>query len=353
LLGLFRENGTAAGRTSRAREAALTLLEPAARRLEVDRRSEHDVRAELYHVFGGIFELHGRYDLASEMLRKAVAVRDTLSGVRAEDKAASVQALGHFLGTPGQKPDSAVHYLSRVVDLRRAVSGDPESLARSLLLNSRFLPPDDPRREPLLREGIEILHDLHGSGSSEVGLSLHSYYQKGGGLADPTQAIDSLRKAVDVLRDATGRSFVTAQAIEDLGILLESAFANSGTPSGDEGMNLLRRAYEMNRDVTGPHGPLVLRMGANYAAVLHRRDRLVEADSVFRQLLGTVDSPMVRGTSGHGYTLFRHGTNLLALGRKDEAADVLREAQRTRDAAHPAGKGLSQAIAARLEEAVQ
>lgn len=353
LLGLFRENGTAAGRTSRAREAALTLLEPAARRLEVDLSADHEVRAELYHVFGEIFELHGRYDLAGEMLRKAVAVRDTLSSVTAEDQAESLHALGHFLGTADQKPDSAVHYLSRAVDLHRAVSGGRENLARSLLLNSRFLPPEDPRREPLLREGLNILYDLHGPGSSEVGLALHSYYQKGGGLADPAGAIDSLRRAVEVLRDATGRSFVTAQALEDLGFLLESEFENSGTSSGDVGMDLLQRAYEMNRDVTGPHGPLVLRMGANYGAALHRRDRFIEADSVFRQLLGTVDSPMVRGTSGHGYTLFWHGTNLLAQGRRAEAADVLREAQTIWDAAHPMGNNISTAIATRLEEATR
>lgn len=350
LLGLFREDGWGEGGTAQAREASLALLGPAARRLASDLQGDPEVQAQLSHAFGELFSSLGRYNLAQTMLRRAVALRDSLSDIPPADVAASLHEYGHFLGFPGNDRDSAAYYLGRAVDLRRSLPHEKSDLAESLLLYSRYLPEDDTRREALFDESLSILRRLHGPKSAEVGRALHAYYRKGGGTADTTAAIAGLRTAVSILSEATGSSLETALALEDLGFLLEATPQSNTEALSSEGLDFLRRAYTMNKAATGIHGPHVLRMGTNYGRALHRRGRLAEADTLFRRLLSTADTPPIEGSAGHGYALYWHGLNLLALDRRAEAAEALRTAQAIWRRAHPEGRAISRAIERSLSE---
>jgi serine/threonine-protein kinase len=319
LIGLFDQADPANWKLNQNNDAALLILEPAAERIE-RLRSEPAVQAQLLHTLGQIYARLGRPDRADTLLLRAVHLRRDLAESRPEDLAATLHAYGTLIAF--RNAQAAIGYFREAAELRRlAFGGDHPNVAWSLLQWARFLPHDDPQKQPLRDQALDMFKRLHGPRSVEMAQAIHEYYVLGFGSRDRAEIEEAFLEVLSIEREQFGEEDArTAVTMHNVGLMLDREGRH------DEGMALLRESYEINRRVLGPLHPQATIMAINVAATLHEQGRFDEADPIFQEAVKARREVLPDSSSQLAHALVWYARNMMAMERHEDAEAMLREA---------------------------
>jgi tetratricopeptide (TPR) repeat protein len=148
------------------------------------------------------------------------------------------------------------------------------------------------------------------------------------------------REALAAARGAYGeRSLAAAQMLNDLGLLLN----RRGDARGAEAS--LCEAASIFAERRGPADPWTAVVQASLAEVLVPQGRLVEADSIFRGAIPTLERTLGPGDTRLAIPLRNHGVVLMMMGRGADAEPLLRRSLAIERAANrgPVQLAMSQA----------
>jgi len=317
LIGLFEQADRDPAKSNRNIEAALTVLESAESRIDVELAKEPEVRADLLFTLGRIYAGFGRREQATLLMHRSLYLRRDLYGEPNEDVAAVLHGFGVQMLAHGDV-DSARTYFGQAFEMRRKLHGneDDPGLAASLLQTARLMPHDHPKKNELKEEAFAMYERLYGPRSVELAKAMHTFYVLGFGSKDPEEIIRGMRTVLSIFEQRLGVHLQTATVMHNLGLALGD--------KTEEGMDLVLRSVAVAEQAAGIQHPTTSQMVVNAAATLHELGRYQEADSLLTMALA-VRRRTMSGTRGVAWSLMWYGRNLMAMDRLDEAETALRE----------------------------
>ena len=232
------------------------ILDATRRRLDTELRNEPEVATDLREALGGVYCDLGQYATAEALLRKAVAMRRTVSGNDSLDTAASLQALGIALRLQNKAGEAAT------------------TLQAALGIRRKLLGPGDPAVADTLYE-----------------LALVSAPER-----SPSERRAMMQEALEIRRRAFGNEHpAVAQAIAGLGYLAQEELDHV------TGARLHAEALAMRRRLLGNEHPDVAAsldaLGFSYAHDLDRKSEAaaayLEAFTIRRRVLGDLHPKIV------------------------------------------------------------
>ena len=293
--------------------ATLTVLEPAAAKIETELAGEPEVQAALLQALGEVYWDAGAIAEAQRLLRRALDLRRRLHPPPHPHVAQALHAYGLAAG------DSAAHYFEAAAAMHGAL-GDPTAQATSLVRLASALPANHLHRGPSFDRAIALLSRHHGPDSPQVADALNDAY----GLAvfsDSDDAERAIRRVLRIYRATYGEGDLrTAQALHNLGLIVDG----DGRP---EGLGYLRRSHALARDEVGADHPEVTLMAVNLGATLYEHGRLGEAENVLREAVLSRRATLPDSSTAVAYALYWHGVALCADGRPADGLRALREAR--------------------------
>ncbi len=314
LAGLFEQADPYRTSGDRDLEAALTVLRPAADRVQRELGEAPEVEAELLHTVGALYRKLGRRDLAEPLLRRALALRRSVYGPVHEDVGATL----HELALVQESPNSTGALLDDAIAVRRAVTpGDHPALAASLLARAQQMPYGQPGKDERFAEAKEMLGRLYGPRSPEVADALREFMM---GYEDTPRAEAMVREAIAIYRErGAAYDHQRAVAMNNLSLLLD------GRGQPDESLDLLQRSYALALASAGDQNYETSVLAINLAGTLYEHGRYLEADAMLGDVLDLRRRIMPDSSNGIAFPLYWYGRNLIALGRPDDAEAALRE----------------------------
>jgi len=277
-------------------------------------KEERDLVEKLRYLGLAQYE-QGKYQLAAESFRRAVALRG--------DDAELISWLGRSLDQLAQwtEAESLMRH-ALAIDQKRLgadhpnVARDLNSLAQLLHSTNRLA-----EAEPLMRRALAIDEKSFGADHSNVARDL-------GSLALLLQATNRFGEAEPLMRRALAideKSFGAdrpnlSRDLNNLGLLLQA------TNRLGEAEPLMRRALDIDEKNFGPDHPNVARDLNNLAWLLRAMSRLAEAEPLMRRVLGIYEKSFGSDHPNVAIALDNLALLLKATNRLDEAEPLMRRA---------------------------
>ena len=308
----------ARGNSVTARE----ILDKASKDIDTGLAKDPDLKAQMLHVMGTVYDSLGLYTRAESLLERAVDIRRQLRGSKNSETLTSMDRLAWALNNEGRYPESE-KLLREVVDIRRRVLGPehPDTLESTDEL--AFILDREGRTseaEKLQREVVNTRRRLLGPESLETAASMmhlaNSLLFEGRyGDAEKLE-----RETLDIRRRVLGPdNLVTLAAMHNLAFTLEREGRYTEAEKFD------RQVLDVLRRVQGSEHPDTLSTTSNLAWVLHQEGRYAEAEKLQREVVETArrvlgpERPSANGWTG------RLADDLVAEGRYPEAEKLQRE----------------------------
>ncbi len=281
LLELYSSYDPSSSRGSRV--TAQELLDRGASRIQAELKGQPEMQARMLDRFGAIYTSIGMSERAVEVLRSALAARESSGDRDSSAVAETLAPLAIALSDRGEVVE-AEQLAERAVTIRRRSSPGTAALAEALTTLGSLR---DRRGEPdgaeMMTEAIELWRRTNGADSFEFAggvVALASSARSlaappGGGLvarADLLKAERFERELLVARRKTLGDAhLLTAASLKRLGVLLRSMNRLA------EAEPLLVEALATRRALLGDRHLLVARTLDALARVIHERQRPAEA----------------------------------------------------------------------------
>lgn len=297
----------------------LQLLGPTVARADSELAADPAARAAVYYTLGRLYNRIGLWPQADSLLRESLTLRRSIYPEPHEDIAATLYALGQHI-IPEADSGHGLDYFREAASMQRVLYGNNHpDLAWSLLQWDRVLPPEDPGKGHRYEEAIAMLTRLYGSRSPEVAEAIHEYHVLGLAAVTREEEGDAFLEALTIYRENGLEEDPRAlAAMYNLGLHYERQ------GDFDRAFPLFRQATRLGQEIHPPASPFLNTMQVNYGASLHQQGMFTDADSVLQEVTDQIRRTLPRGSRAIGHSHYWHGRNLLALGRSDEAVQILR-----------------------------
>lgn len=279
--------------------------------------------ADRLDALGDARRLNGDYEVAEQLLRRAVALNIDLEGDNDLRTARSRTTLGRVLLARGAY-DEAQEVLQRSVAAQRAaVAADPEvfsdtleALGTLVLLQGRF-----DEAGTLFEESLTLRREVYGNGHPLIGTSLNNLATAAGRSGDQQRAEQLQREALGVYVDIYGErhpNVATAQNNLALTLFFIGQY--------DESEALLRESLAQRRELLADGHPDIAQAASNLGLLLQTVGRLDEARALYDEALA-----IRRDALGDRHIRTAQSLNNLALleqrlGNLEPAEELLAEA---------------------------
>jgi len=357
LVALFEAGDPLVGESDRI--TAQDLVDRGVRRVDA-LEDEPVVQASMLDVLGRIQRHFGAYDVADELLERAVELRREELGPLHPDLATSLVNLARVRRDLGH-PAEALALVEEALAIRRG-AGEPDAALAEAVFEKGWLA-EGADQEALYREALRIHRDAGGDAARRTAMldALATNLRRQGRLS---QAVATAREAFELARARLGADhpetgvamYHLADHLRDVeedyeeagrlyrrGIEIHTreygpvslhlihglnALAILHGRQGEHGESevLLRRALETRRQATGPDNPALAGAMDNLAETLARRGRLSEAESLARDALAHRDRTQGPRDEARHHSLAVLGWILTLRNRWDEAREVWDEA---------------------------
>jgi serine/threonine-protein kinase len=301
---------------------ASELLDAAARRIDVDRTTPADIRAELQTVIGQSYQSLGRYNDAERLDTAALALRQQLDGMTSASAVGTLGTLGELYIAKGDldRADTVIH---RAVALQQARSSRPDSLLASLTASLGSLAHnrgDLKAAEQFHREALAMRQHLYGDRSDLVALSLNDVAVTLGEQGEFAQAEPLHREAVDILRANHPQPTLELAALINA---LAGVLDLEGKPLAAD--SAYREALALRKQLLGAEHPDYALTLTNYAGFLFDQQRYREAADDSRELLALRGKTLPESHPSIAYSLQTLGRSLDRQGDSAGARATLEE----------------------------
>ena len=258
------------------------LLDAATRRLEVDRDTPPDIRAELQAVLSLSYHTLGRYAEAEHLDSSALHLHEQLEGPNSIGVITALSSLSQDFMNAGDL-DLADTINHRALAMKQAQSSRPDSLLSSLLVNMGSLAHNrgDPKTaETYHRQALAIRRQLFGDINVVVALSLSDVAVTLGEQGRLADAEPLSREAVAVLRKLHPEG-----SIELAGALNALAGALDLQEKSLAADSAYRETLALQKKLLGADHPDYAMTMMNYSGFLFDQHRYAEAEAGSRELL--------------------------------------------------------------------
>ena len=357
LIALFEAGDPLVGESDRI--TAQDLIDRGTRRVD-DLEDEPVVQASMLDVLGRIQRHLGAYDVADDLLERAVELRRAELGPLHPDLATSLVNLARVRRDRG-RPAEAQALVEEALAIRRG-AGEPDAALAEAVFEKAWLA-EGADQEALYREALRIHRDAGGDVARRTAMvdalatNLRRQGKLGQAVATAREAFELARSSLgadhpetaiamyhlaDHLRDVeedyeeAGRLYrrgieihareygpVSLQLIHGLNAL---AILQDRQGEHVEAEELFRRALEIRRQATGPDNPALAGAMDNLAGALARQGRLGEAESLVRDALAHRDRTQGPRDEARHRSLATLGWILSLRDRWDEAQEAWNEA---------------------------
>ena len=310
----------ARGNTVTARE----ILDKASTDINTGLAQDPELRAQMMHVMGGVYDNLGLYSRAQPLEQRAVEIQKNMLGSRNSDTLSSMNDLANILANEGRYTES--EKLDReTLDLRRRTFGPDKletldsmsNLARDLQREERYA-----EAEKLDRETLEIRQRVLGPEHADTLASMGNLAEalRMEGKDADAEKLD--RETLEIRQRVLGPDHPdTLASMNNLALLLddESHFS--------EAEKLHRETLEIKRRVLGPDHPDTLSSMNNLARDLQDEGHYAEAEALQRQALDVQTRVLGREHADRLSTLTSLAQTLTQMNKYADAEMLLKEAQ--------------------------
>ncbi|HZD52552.1 MAG TPA: tetratricopeptide repeat protein, partial [Woeseiaceae bacterium] len=349
-------------------DAAVPLVEGAARKRRELFGKEHPQVAESLNHLGEVLTLRASYDEAEKYLREALAMRRKLFGDQSAEVAESATDLADLLSRRGDSEaaralivealeirralpagfdaqiaesledlglnyyeqgeyEEAVRFLREALDMRRRIHGDlaPELAEAVNNLAWAVLDLGDlEEAEALMRESLSMKRRLaHGEPHTELAVGLNNIGYVLELKGELSEAEAAYREAL-----AMDQALLDADHPEIAAVMSNLAFVLYAKGETDEAIDQLRRSLEMRRKALGPEHPLVAASATSLGFWLILEEQYDEARSLLDESLAVRRKVLGDDHPDTASTMTVYANLMVATGRYDEGLELSREAQR-------------------------
>ena len=301
---------------------ASELLDAAARRLDLDRATPPDIRAELEMVIGQSYQSLGRYADAERLDTAALTLRRQVDGMNSAAAVAALGMLGQLYLAKGDldRADTVIH---RALALQVAQSSRPDSLRAVLTVSLGSLAHyrGNPKAaEQFHREALTMRRRLYGDRHDLVALSLNDVAVT---LGDQNRFADAEplhREAIAILRQNHPEpTLELAAAVNTLATALDL----EGKPVAADSAYL--ETLALRRQLLGAEHPDYALTLMNYAGFLFDQNRFAEAATDSRAILELRGKTLPESHPSIAYSLQTLGRSLDHAGDSTGARQALEE----------------------------
>jgi serine/threonine-protein kinase len=301
---------------------ASELLDAAARRLDVDRTTPANIRAELQTVIGRSYQSLGRYDDAERLDTAALALTRRLDGAGSAAAVAELSTLGELYLAKGDfdRADTVIH---RALALQRARSSEPDSLLAALTVSLGSLAHnrgDLKAAEGFHREALAMHRRLYGDRSDLVAISLNDVAVTLGEQGKFADAEPLHRQAVRILRLNHPEPTTELAAVVNA---LAGVLDLEGKPLAAD--SAYRETLELRKQLLGAEHPDYALTLVNYAGFLLDQQRYREAVEYSREILALRGKTLPESHPSIPYALQTLGRSLDRQGDSAGARVALEE----------------------------
>ncbi|MGH7593481.1 MAG: tetratricopeptide repeat protein, partial [Gemmatimonadales bacterium] len=298
------------------------LLDAAARRLDADRATPPDIRAELETVIGQSYQSLGRFDQAEQQFRSALALRTASDGPGSRTAVIELTNLGGVFLAKGEfgRADTLFQH---ALALDGALSSQPDSLRASIIEDLGSLAHGRGKMadaERLHRQALQIRRQLYGERNDLVAYSINNVAVSVGEQGRMPEAESLQRVSVGILR-ANHRE-PTAELANVLSSLATALDIEGKKPSAD---SAYLETLAIRKRLLGADHPDYTFTLFNYAMFIFDEKRYQEAAEYSRQILALRGKTLPESHPSIAAALQTLGRCLDQLGQHAEAEKDLRE----------------------------
>jgi serine/threonine-protein kinase len=287
----------------------------------------HPSLAVTFRQIASVGVYRGQLAVADTFIRRALALRERSLSPDDSLTAETHLTLGSTLRLEGRSAEAEREFRASLASAERTLGRDNPHVADALVQIAYLL--DEDRREydradPLYRRALEIRRARFGDAHPMVAATLADIAAFRSRQGDDSAAIAASRQALDVIRRAYG---VEHPYVADYMGYQANTLRRAGKL--DEAAGLYRGAIAMNRRVRGPDHEAIAGLEVGLARLLIQRRDFAEAERTvldgirIRGLHGNAASP------GGAYLEGLLGMVLTREGRHVEADSLLRESLHT------------------------
>jgi len=303
--------------------------------LELRRRTHENNDATVAGTMselGEVLCLESKLDEAEALIRQALTIQQAPGGRESLDVARSLHRLGLVMFARRQMPEAVVAYQEALAIRRRLINGANPEVATNLLDLGMVLsrtPTGVPNGIAMLRQSLEMRRALFGNehpdvadALEELGVIVTRQSVIGGQRSKAAEAEAILREGLDLQRKLYGSDHPKAAKT-----LIALAMALSGRAAAGERERLLREALAIQKRLWPEGHPDMVGALQELARVCTDRGAMGEAEQCLREAL-----EMARRHVGEDHRLYGQTLNRLAdcirtqPGRLAEAETMLRQA---------------------------
>lgn len=279
VLSLFEVNDPSRSRGEEI--SARELLDRGAERIDEELMGQPEIRGEMHHVVGGLYETLGVADRADQSFRRALELRRQVLGPDHPDVAQTLMRWG-FVLLEMDRPDSAETVLRESLEIWEEHPHDP--LGRASALNQLGMmlsyQGEYEEAESMLRESLALKEEALEPDDPQIATTLTNLglTLKWSGDFDTAETL--YRRALEIRRTSLGPDHPEiALTLDNLGVLLGQR--------GDyaESEACFREALRLRRSALGEDHPDVALNLNNLATLFRVQGRLDEAEPIYRQVL--------------------------------------------------------------------
>jgi len=323
LVQLFQvaDPGETRGNTITARE----ILDRGADRVDGDLAAQPVVRANLMRTMGRVYTGLGLYGKATDLLERALAIRNEIGKAPTPETVATANALGQALFEKGEYEAAEAVYTDALRGAQALYPEGDAAVTQALcgIGDVRTRLDDYTGAEARFVDALAMDRRLHTDANPDVarslaGLASALLYQQRFGESEA-----AFREALDIRRRTLGADHpLVAQTLSDLGLVLNL----SGR--GRESESLAREATDIYRRILGNDHPFVSTLLNNLARLELERGELVDAEKLLNESLAIDRKRMDPDHDDLVYSLNNLGLVQLGLKRDAAAVPLLDEALR-------------------------
>ncbi len=285
-------------------------------------KNQPAVQASILNSLGNLHRNLGLYERADELLRRALAIRESVLGAEHQDVAESLNDLSLLLMDQG-KFGEAGPLLDRALEIRRRVFGDEHPEVAETVNNVGLIHQnqgDYDAAESHLRHGLELNRRIFGTEHRYVALSLNNLATALAQKGDYRAGEAALREVLEIQHKTHGNTHPEiARTLGNLGQVLRAR----GDLDAAEGV--FREALAMQRSLVGDEHLDVAVAVTNLGIVLEGKGDYEAAESHLRSSLTLWLEIFGRGHWRTGVSLYFLARTLAGKGEHGEAEALYQE----------------------------
>ncbi len=307
---------------------AREMLDQATDRIESELADQPEIQGEMLNVIGNVYIKLGDYDVAKDVLFRALAVQQIAPGKFSSEVALTLHDLGTIYYNLGVYDSCEIYYQqSADIDKRLfGVNSKPYAIDVGDVAIAIRARGDFKRAEPMFRQALALKTELFGADDIEVAHTLNHLGRLLTFLGKNGEAEPLLRRGLKIRLDTYGPDHV--EVVASRGSL---ASLLNDQKRYDEAYELYLTSFASIKKIMGDEHHYVGAILGSMGATRYRKGDYLAADTLYQEALRVLRKNLGDSHPNLSYSLDGLGLTYMKQGKLHEADSLLRQSLKLRE----------------------